>query len=188
MSPGTVAPNLGHGLHHLAQGRCCRLGLALLVVAEPGVEQGQQDQANAGHVLVDQEADDRRSDEHDLHVFLVLLEEALPDRHRLGLGQGIRTVRLEPLAHLGRAQAAGRIDLEPGGDLIARQGVPAVVRRRRGGSPRWAGRRGHETSSFWRRPGSRLDSPWSTLVGSGRNVTSSFLTCERAHVNVRPLC
>ena len=49
----TVPPHLGDRLHHLAEGRCRRLGLPLLVVAEPGVEERQQGEAHEGAPLAD---------------------------------------------------------------------------------------------------------------------------------------
>ena len=72
-----VAAHLGHRLHHRAQMRGRRFGLALLVVAQPGVEQGQQREQDGGRVLTDQQADHRGDHEHDLHVVGVVLEEAL---------------------------------------------------------------------------------------------------------------
>ena len=151
-----VAPHLGDGLHHLAEGRGGGLGLAFLVVAEPGVEERQQDEADARDVLADQQADDRRADEHDLHVLPVLLEEALPDRHGLRLGQGVRAVLLEPLRRLGRRQAAGRIDLQPARDLLRRQGVPLGVRSGLDGSGSGFGEGRHDFFPFL---GSLLDVP-----------------------------
>ena len=41
-----VAPHLGDRLHHRPEGRRRGLGLALLVVSQPGVEQGQQRQSD----------------------------------------------------------------------------------------------------------------------------------------------
>ena len=63
-----VAPHLGDRLHHRAERRRGGLGLAFLVVAQPRVEQGQHGQSDRGAALADQQADDRRDDEHDLHV------------------------------------------------------------------------------------------------------------------------
>ena len=85
-----VAPHLGDRLHHRPERRRCSLGLAFLVVSQPCVEEGQQRQSHRGAPLIDQQADDRRDDEHDLHVVAVVLQELLPGRLRLLLGNRVR--------------------------------------------------------------------------------------------------
>ena len=124
-----VAPHLGDRLHHLAEGRCGGLGFAFLVIPQPRVEEGQQDQPHAGAVLGDEQADDRCDHQHDLHVVRVVLEELLPDRLRLCLGEGVGSVLLQTRLRLGCAQALRRIDAQLLADLFRSQRVPG---RRRG--------------------------------------------------------
>ena len=120
----SAATHLRRRLHHLAQRRRGRLGLALLVVAEPRVEQGQQEEADGGLVLVDDQADAGRDDEHDLHVVAVVLEEPSPGRLGLRGRERVRPVLLEPLRGLGRAQTLRRVHLQPGRDLLGAERVP----------------------------------------------------------------
>ena len=120
----TVAAHLGHRLHHLPQGGSGRFGLALLVVAQPRVEQRQQGKPDSGPVFRDQQADQGGDHEHDLHVVPVVLEEPFPHRLLLCGGQGVRAVLLQPLLRLGRAQPAGRIHPQLGRHLRRCQRVP----------------------------------------------------------------
>ena len=97
--------------HHPLEGRRARLRLALLVHRHPRVEQGQQDQEDAGVELAGQEqADDARDEEHDLHRVRVLAAERLPARHLLRLGERVRAVRRTPGVGLGRRQPDRRVD------------------------------------------------------------------------------
>src|SRR5206468_4031494 len=59
LDDGAVAPHLGHRLQHGAESRGRRVGLPLLVVAQPGVEEGQQRQPDCCAPLTDHQADDR---------------------------------------------------------------------------------------------------------------------------------
>ena len=74
-----VPADLGLDDHHALQGRCAGFRLALLVHGHPGVEQGQEDEEDAGVELSwQEEADDARDQEHDLHRVAVLAQERLP--------------------------------------------------------------------------------------------------------------
>ncbi len=74
-----VAPDLRLDDHHALERRGARLRLALLVHGHPGVEQGEQDQEDAGEELPRQEqADDAGDQQHDLHRVGVLADEHLP--------------------------------------------------------------------------------------------------------------
>ena len=135
-----VAADLGLDDHHALERRRARLRLALLVHGHPGVEQGQQDEEDAGVELAGQEqADDARDEQHDLHRVRVLAHERLPARRLLRLGERVRAVRRASRVGLGGRQAGSRIDLEATRDLVRRQRVPRDIRRGLGGSGRWAG-------------------------------------------------
>ena len=74
-----VASDLGLDDHHLLEGRGAGLRLAFLVHGHPGVEERQQDEEHAGVELAGQEqADDARDEQHDLHRVRVLAAERLP--------------------------------------------------------------------------------------------------------------
>ena len=89
------------------EGRCARLRLALLVHRHPRVEQGQQDQEDAGVELAGQEeADDARDEQHDLHRVRVLAAERLPARRLLRLGERVRAELRAPGVGFGGRQAA----------------------------------------------------------------------------------
>ena len=122
-----------------SQGRGARLRLALLVHGHPGVEQREQDQEDAGVELAGQEeADDARDEQHDLHRVRVLARERLQARGLLRLGERVRPDLRAPRVGLGRGQAA--VD----GDLLGRErGIRAE------GVPREGGRRGR-CGSGWR--------------------------------------
>ncbi len=76
--------------HHALERRGARLGLALLVHRHPGVEQGEQEQEDTGVELAGQEqADDARHEQDDLHRVGVLAHEQLPLRGLLRLGEGV---------------------------------------------------------------------------------------------------
>ncbi len=144
-----VAPHLGLDDHHLLEGRGTRLRLAFLAHRQPGVEQREPQQEDARVELAGQEqADDARRKEHDLHRVGVLAAERLPERRLLRHVEGVAAVLRAPSAGLGRRQAGGRIDLEPARDLVRCQGVPADIGRSLVGSAHRACRRVHDSFSF----------------------------------------
>src|SRR5262249_26082373 len=121
-------------------------GLPLLPQAEDRVEQRQEDQYQAGLELLDRvKAHDARHQQHDLHRIRVLADERAPPGLLLGLGELVGAEPLGPRRHLGRAQAALRVDLLGLEDLAGAERVPdgAVGPGRRAGRgrPGWpAGR------------------------------------------------
>ena len=101
-----IAPDLRLDDHHLLEGRGARLGLALLVHGHPGVEQREQQQEDARVELTGQEeADDARDEEHELHRVRVLADEHLHGRRLLRRGEGVRAVLRTPRLGLGGRQA-----------------------------------------------------------------------------------
>jgi len=71
--------------------------------------------------------DERRHQQDDLHQVFVLTQERLPSRLLFLIRQMIRAILLQALLHLSRAQAPGRIDLEPVGDFRRRKRVPLDI-------------------------------------------------------------
>ena len=124
LDEGAVAARLRLDDHHLLERGDARRGLALLVEAHRGVEQGQADEHDARGDLVRQEqAQDAGRQQHDLHRVLVLAEERLPARLLGGLGELVRADTWPaPGLGLGGRQAA----LE--GDALALQRASAVER------------------------------------------------------------
>ena len=79
-----VTPHAGLDDHHLLERRHRGRRLALLAEAEVGVEDGQEDQHDAGRHLLDRvDREDARDQQHDLHRVGVLPQEGVPAR--LGL-------------------------------------------------------------------------------------------------------
>jgi hypothetical protein len=79
------------------RGSSTGVGLALLAHGQPGVGQGQGDEEDAGVELTRQEeADDARDDEHELHRVAVLAQERLPARHPW---RDAATTSMAPISH-----------------------------------------------------------------------------------------
>ena len=105
-----AAPDLGLDDHHLLERGDARLGLALLVEPQERVEQGEEDEDDAGRELAGQEhAHDARHQEHDLHRVLVLAEEHLQARLRLRLGELVGPELRAAGLDLGVGQAGRRV-------------------------------------------------------------------------------
>ena len=148
-----VAVHLGLDEHHLLQGGDGRGCLPLLVHPQDRVEDRQQEQHEAGAPLLDRQAADAGDEQHDLHRVVVLADERAPAGLGLALGELVRPILLEPGGGLGGRQAVRRIDLQRGRDLVSRQLVPGVPRRRFGGG----GQLWHGATPF--RPAPRPDRP-----------------------------
>ena len=88
-----VAPNLRLDDHHLLQrGDCCSR-LSFLVQAEHGVENGEEEQHEAGAVLAQRDdAAHACNEQHDLHRVVVLADERVPARLGLRFGELVRAV------------------------------------------------------------------------------------------------
>src|SRR5207237_7674602 len=83
-----------------------------LVQYEGRMEQGEDDQQGAGQALIgDEQADDARYQEDDLHRVSVLAQECVPARLLLFLGKVIEAEALASLRRLFGAQAAIGIDV-----------------------------------------------------------------------------
>ena len=83
--------------HHLLERGDRRRRLALLIQAENGVEQRQEEQDEAGAELVQRpDAPDARDEQDDLHRVAVLAHERAPARLALGGDERVRAVLLEP--------------------------------------------------------------------------------------------
>ena len=95
-----------------------------------GVHQGQHQQQDGGAPLLDQQGDDGRDEQDDLHVAAVLVEEPPPARLGLLLRQGVRAVGVQQLAGPRRGQAGGGIHLQRRDDLGGGAGVPRAGGRR----------------------------------------------------------
>ena len=81
LDEGAVATGLGRHHHHLLERGDARVRLALLVEAHRGVEQRQADEHDPGGDLAGEEqAEDARREQDDLHRVPVLAEERLPAR------------------------------------------------------------------------------------------------------------
>src|SRR5438045_5299495 len=107
-----VARDLGRNHHHLLQRGDAGGGFPLLVQPEERIEQGEDDQEDAGQQLIgDEQADDARHQEDDLHRVSVLAQECLPARLLLFLGKLIEAEALASLRRLFGAQAAIGIDV-----------------------------------------------------------------------------
>ena len=99
--------------HHLRQRRHGRRGLALLVEAEHRVEQRQQQDHDPRAGLLDRVDRDHAGDQqHDLHRVVVLAQERVPARLRLGLGEAVGPVARQPLGRLVARQPALGLDLQ----------------------------------------------------------------------------
>ena len=88
-----VAPNLRLDDHHLLQrGDCCSR-LSFLVQAEHGVENGEEEQHEAGAVLAQRDdAAHACNEQHDLHRVVVLADERVPARLGRRFGELVRAV------------------------------------------------------------------------------------------------
>ncbi len=92
--------------HHLLQRGDGRGRLPLLVQAEHGVEQRQEEQDEAGAELVQRlDAADAGDEQDDLHRVAVLAHERAPARLGLGGDESVRAVLLEPCRGFGRRRA-----------------------------------------------------------------------------------
>ena len=94
---------------------------------------GQQEQDDAGAVLLERDdAADAGDEQDDLHRVAVLAHERAPARLRRRLGEPVRPVALETGRGLGRRQPLRGIDLERRGDLVGGEGEPRALGRFRG--------------------------------------------------------
>jgi hypothetical protein len=110
-------PDPGDGLHHLRQRLDALLRLGLLAQADHRVEHRQPGQHDRGaDVAGDDQVDDGRGQQDDLHEVAVLAQERLEARLLLGPGEPVRAVRLQPAARLLDTQAALGLDPELAGD------------------------------------------------------------------------
>ena len=92
---------------------------------EEGVEQRQQDEHHAGHELAGQEqADDARAQQHDLHRVAVLAQQRSPAWLLGGFGELVRPVLGAPGLDLGRRQARRWVDGLRREGLLRAHGVP----------------------------------------------------------------
>ena len=129
-----AAPHLRLDDHHLLQGRDGGGRLALLVEAEDGVEQRQEEEDETGAELVQRpDAADAGDEQDDLHRISVLPHERMPARLGPGDGEGVRPVALEPRLRLGGRQPGAHVDAELRGDGVTLECEPLLVRGRRSG-------------------------------------------------------
>ena len=123
-----VPSDLGLDHHHRLERRGARLRLALLVHGHPGVEDGEQDEEDAGVELPRQEeADDARHQEHDLHRIRVLAAELLPRE----------TPSWPSRTHWGRTSRAGHLPRPTSGRHRWRPPVAARPPRASARARRW---------------------------------------------------
>ena len=133
----TVPSHAGRHDQHLPQ-RGDALGcLALLVQPHHGVDDGEtDDDQTCRDFLEGDDADHRRTDEHQLHEVAVLPQEGFPAGLLCLLGELVRAIPRPALGHLGGAQTDCGIDLQPLADLIGRQAIPIDLRLGRWGCRR----------------------------------------------------
>ena len=117
--------------HHLLERGDRRRRLALLVQAENGVEQRQEEQDQAGAELVQRpDAPDPGDEQDDLHRVAVLTHERAPARLALGGDERVRAVLLEPPRGFVGCETGMDVDAELSGDVLARQCEPLLALRR----------------------------------------------------------
>ena len=154
-----VAPDLGLDDHHALERVCAGLGLALLVHRHPGVEERQQDEEDARVELAGQEqADDARDQQHDLHRVRVLAGEDLQARCLLGLVERVGPVLGTTGVGLRRREAGDWIDIQAARHLVRCERVPIHRLPRQLGRSRWRARYGHDGISM-------VDLPLPALLG-----------------------
>jgi hypothetical protein len=108
-----VAADPGDGLHHLGQRLDAFLRLGLLAQPDHRVEHRQPGQHHRGPGLPgDQQVDDGRGQQDQLHDVTVLAHERLEARLLLRPGEPVRTMRRQPAARLLPAQAPLRLNPE----------------------------------------------------------------------------
>ena len=105
------------------------LCLALLAHPAERIQRRDRQHGDAGRDLADQDRGDRRRDQDDLHVALVLGQELLPAGHRRLGRKRVGTVLLQQLSGPGRGQALGGVDAESARHLLRRQRIPVASRR-----------------------------------------------------------
>src|SRR5262249_4193798 len=94
------------------------------------VEDGQPDDRDPrAELLQRSHADDRSTEEDELHQVAVLAQERVPARLRLRLGKLVRADLGAPLLHFGRVEPGLRVDAELRADLLGGQVVPRDRRR-----------------------------------------------------------
>jgi hypothetical protein len=121
-----VAADPGDGLHHLGQRLDALLGLGLLAQSDHGVEHRQAGQDDRGpDIPGDQQVNDGRGQQDELHEVLVLAQERLEAGLLLGRGEPVRAMRLEPAGRLRRAQPTLRVNPQLGGDRRRHRPMPA---------------------------------------------------------------
>ena len=121
----------------------------------------------------DDQADDGRAEQHDLHRVLVLAHELAPAGFLLRLGELVRPVLSPSLLDLGAAQAAGRVDalrLERvvDGQRVPRRALMRVPERSSGTSSVGSERHCRQTSrqSGRRRTGCQAAQAWAIRSGA----------------------
>ena len=161
--------------HHLRQRRHGRRRLALLVEAEHGVEQRQQQDHDPGARLLDRVDRDHAGDQqHDLHRVLVLAQERVPARLRLRLGELVRPVARQALGRLVARQARARARRRSSRSrVLAREHVPGRrLGRRRSRPVRWSPSRSSLS------PCGRRSATATRVPASPRS--SACVSCDRA--------
>ena len=125
LSDGAVAEHAGLDDHHALEGGDARLRLAFLVQTHEGIEERQADEQDAGPELPGQEeAQDARPQEHDLHRILVLTHERSPTRLPGGLGELVRPVLRAARVDLGGGQPLLRVDTLTRDGVRHAEGMP----------------------------------------------------------------
>ena len=120
-----VAAGLGLDGQRRAQGVRGSRRLALLVHAHHRVAQREQDEHDAGEELAGQEqADDARDEQHDLHRVRVLADEQRRARRLLGRGERVRADLRPACVGLGRGQAGVDLHALLAQRLLGAEGVP----------------------------------------------------------------
>ena len=178
----SVTRHLGRDDHHLLQGGHGGRSLALLPQTQHGVEQGEQDQHDAGLQLPQRvETHDTAHHQHDLHRVRVLPHEGPPPRLDLARREPVAAIGARARRHLGSGQTPNAVHLQDPQNFFHRHGVPVALdppRRCRRGYPRF---RCHQF-------------PLATLNRRCDGCTASFgaksdPSIATTHLNVRaPVC
>ena len=132
-----VAAGLGLDGQRLAQGVRGSRRLALLVHAHHRVAQREEDEHEAGEELPGQEqADDARDEQHDLHRVGVLADEQRRARRLLGRGERVRADLGPAGVGLGGGQALVDLHALLAQRVVRAEGVPGGGVSSRGGARR----------------------------------------------------
>ena len=112
-------------LHRPGQRRQAGRGFGFAAQAQQRVEDRQDDQHDRRAPLTgEDDVDQRRHQQDDLHEVFVLAQERLQARFLLLIRQLVGTVLLQALLRFGGAQALGGINLQLFGDVFRRQRIP----------------------------------------------------------------